>query len=139
MLKTFLLGCSSVVALVVLPRPEDACRLHGSTLLGAKDAFHLNASLHIESPTVVANPIVIWDFVDAVAFLVYGYVAIAAKYDQIFVLVVSIVADGTLGVLLDNEATLVRAQRVVPVDVHAMRGHLVITARRKLLKNSLVV
>lgn len=102
MLEALLLRCGSVVALVVLPGPEDARGLHGSSLLGAEDALHHYASLHIERPAVVADPVVVWNFVDAIAFLVYRYVAIAAKNDKIFVLVVSVVADGTLGVLLDD-------------------------------------
>ena len=139
MLEALLLGCSMVIALVVLPCPEDACRLHGPTLLGTKNAFHHDASPHIESPTVVTDPIIIWDFIDAIAFLVYRYVAHTTKNNEIFVLVVSIVADSALSVLLNNEATFMRAQRIVPVDIHAVCSQLIIVTHCKFLQNSFVI
>jgi len=48
---------------------------------------------------------------------VHGDVASSAKYNQVLVLVVPIVADGALGVLLHDEAPLVRAERVVTLYV----------------------
>lgn len=39
------------------------------------------------------------------------YVAIATEHDEVFVLVIAVVTDGTLGVFLHNEAPLVSAKR----------------------------
>lgn len=38
----------------------------------------------------------------------HGYVAHAAKDNQVFVLIVAVVADGALCILLDDQASLVR-------------------------------
>ena len=110
MLQTFLLLSGSVVAHVVLIGAEDAGRLHGATTLWAQDALDHDAAAHVEGPAIVADPVVIGDFVDAVAALVNRNVACPAEDDQVFVLVVTVIADGALSVFLDDEAALVGAQ-----------------------------
>ena len=122
MLQTFLLLSGSVVAHVVLIGAEDAGRLHGATTLWAQDALDHDAAAHVEGPAIVADPVVVGDFVDAVAALVHRNVASPAEDDQVFVLVVTVVADGALSVFLDDKAALVGAQRVVALDVEAVRA-----------------
>ena len=50
-----------------------------------------------------------------------GDIASSTEDDQIFVLIVAIVADGALSVLLHDQAALMGAQRVVPLDVKPVR------------------
>ena len=122
MLQAFFLLSSSVVAHVVLIGAEDAGRLHRATTLRAKDALDHDAAAHVKGPAIVTDPVVVRYFVDAVAALVHWNVASPAEDNQVFVLVVTVVADGTLSVLLDDKASLVGAQRVVALDVEAVRA-----------------
>lgn len=65
---------------------------------------------HSKTTTVVANPIILWHFINPIAFLVNRDIAHTAKNNQIFVFVVAIVADGALCILLNNKSSLVSAQ-----------------------------
>ena len=91
-------------------RPEQVCGLHGTSTLRAKDAFDHDASPQVECPAIVAEPFIVGDLVDAIASLMYGYIASSTKDNEVLILVVSIVADCALSVLLHNQASLVRAQ-----------------------------
>ena len=108
MLQSFLLLRSRAIVHVVLKRAEDACRLHRTTALRAEDALDHDAAAHIEGPAVVANPVIVGDFIYAVAALVHRDVASSTEDNEVLVFIVAIVADGALGVLLHNEAALVR-------------------------------
>ena len=140
MLQAFFLLSSSVVAHVVLIGAEDASRLHGATTLRAQDTLDHDAPAHVESPAIVADPVVIGDFVDAVATLVHRNIACPAEDDQVLVLVVTVVANGALSVFLHDKATLVGAQRVVALDVEAIRATVrVICPLCELLQDPLVI
>lgn len=117
MLKAFLFLRCRVVVHVVLKGAEDARRLHCSAPLRTKDALHHNASPHIEHLAIVADPVVVWDLVDSVAPLVHWNVASSTEDYEVLIFVIAIVANGTLGVLLHDQASLVGTQRVVPLDV----------------------
>ena len=95
----------------------------------------------MEGPAVIADPVVIWDLVDTVAPLMHWYIASSTKEDQVFVLVVAVVADGALSVFLDDEAPLVCAERVVALDVETVRTFTVgvVGPLGELLKNALVI
>lgn len=130
-----------MVVHVVLKSAEDAGRLHCTTSLGAEDALDHDSTAHVEGPAVVADPVVVWDFIYTVTPLVNWDVASSTKDNQIFVLVVSVVADRALGVLLDHETSLVRAQRVVPLNVEPVWAIAVwvVSSLCKLLQNAFVV
>lgn len=105
---------------VVLISPKDTCWLHSSTSLGAKNAFDHDASAHVESPAIIADPVVVRNLVYAVTPLVNRDIASTAKDNKILVLVVSIVANGALGVFLDNQPSLMCTQRVVSLYIKAI-------------------
>ena len=94
----------------VLICAEYARGLHRSSLLRAQDALDHDATAHVESPAIVANPIVVRNLIDAVAPLMNRDVASSTKDNQVLILIIPIIADGTLCVFLHNEASLVRAQ-----------------------------
>jgi len=122
----------------VLLSRENASRLHGTSPLGAKNALHLNSSLQVEGKAVVANPIDFRNFINTIAFLMNRNVAIATEHDEVFVLVIAVVADGTLGVFLHNEAPLVSAKRGESVVKDSI-GFLILVACLQLLQNLGVV
>ena len=95
---------------VVLMGAEYARGLHRSSLLRAQDALDHYATAHVESPAIVADPIVVRNLIDAVAPLMNRDVASSTKDNQVFILIIPIVADGTLSIFLHNEASLVRTQ-----------------------------
>ena len=101
----------------VLVSPENVGWLHSSTPFGAQDAFDHNASAQVKSSAVVANPVIVWYFINTITSLMYRNVTSSTKDNQVFVLVIAIVADGTLGVFLDDKATPVRTERVVALNV----------------------
>ena len=70
-----------------------------------------------------------------------GDIASSAKDNQVFVLVVAVVADGALGVFLDDKATLVGTERVVALDVETVRpiAVWVVAPLFKLLQDALVI
>ena len=130
-----------MVAHVLLMSAEYACGLHCAASLGTEDALDHDSSPHVKGPTVVANPIIVRNFVDTIASLVHRDVASSTKDNEIFILVISVVTDSTLSVLLDNQATLVRTERIVSLDVEAV-GSLavrVVGTLRQLLQNALVI
>lgn len=90
---------------------KNACRLHCSSAFRAQDAFHLDSSFEVERQAVVADPVDLRDLVDPVTLLVYRDVAVATENNQVLVFVITIVANGTLSVLLHHQASLVRTQR----------------------------
>ena len=102
MVQSLFLESRLVVAHVLLLSAEYASWLHGAASLWAEKALDHYSSAHVESPTVVANPIVVWNFINSIASLVHRNVASSTKYNQILVFVVAVVADGTLGVLLNH-------------------------------------
>lgn len=117
MVKTFLLLSGRVVVHEVLVSPENVGWLHSSTPLRTQDAFNHNASTQVKSSAVVANPVIVWYFINTITSLMNRNVTSSAKDNQVFILVITIVADGTLGVFLDDKATLVGTQRVVTLNV----------------------
>lgn len=54
---------------------------------------------------VVADPICLWYFVNTIALLMNRNVTYAAEYNKILVLIVTIVANCTLGILLYNQTS----------------------------------
>ena len=91
----------------VLVGPEYTGGFHGTTSLWTQNTLHHDPSFHVEGPAIIANPVVDRDLVYAIASLVDRDVAISAEYYQILVFVIAIVADSTLGILLDYEASFV--------------------------------
>lgn len=99
---------------------EDACWLHGTTALRTKDALDHDAATHVESPAIVADPIIVGNFIDSIAPLVNWNVASSTEDDEIFVLIITVVTDGALGVFLHYKAALVCTQRVVSLNIEAV-------------------
>jgi len=117
MVESFLfLGCS-VVPHEVFVSAEDAGGFHGAAALGTQYAPGHDASRHVKGTAVVADPVVVRNLVDAIAFLVHWYIASSAEDNLVLVLVVAVVADGALRVLLNDKAALVGAEGVVALDV----------------------
>lgn len=104
----------------VLIRAENARGLHRTAALRAQDALDHDAPTHVERPAIVANPVVVGNFVDTIAPLVHWNIASSTKDDQVLILVVAVVADGTLGVFLDDKASLMGTKRVVSLDIEAV-------------------
>ena len=52
----------------------------------------------------------------------HWYIASTAEDNQVFVLVVAVVADRALCILLHDESPLVRTERVVSLDVEAVQA-----------------
>ena len=98
----------------VLIRSEYTCGLHSTSSFRTKNTLHHNASPHIEGPAVVTDPVIHRYLIDSIALLVDWDVAVAAEDNQVLIFVVSIITDGTLGIFLDHQASLVGAQRVEP-------------------------
>ena len=86
-----------------------------------EDALDHDAAAEVKGPAIVAKPFILGNLVNAIASLVDGDIASSTEDDQIFVLIVAIVADGALSVLLHDQAALMGAQRVVPLDVKPVR------------------
>ena len=95
---------------VVLMGAEYARRLHRSAFFRAQDALDHDATAHVESPAIVADPIVVRNLIYTVAPLMNRNVASSTKDNQVFILIIPIVADGTLSIFLHNKASLMRAQ-----------------------------
>ena len=66
-------------------------------------------------------------------------IASSTKHNQVLVLVVAVVADGALRVLLDDEAALMSAQRVVALNVESVGAVWIIASFCQLLQNTLVI
>ena len=120
MVEAFLLLSRCVVPHEVLIRAEDACGLHCAAALRAQDALDHDAATHVERPAIVANPVVVGNFVDTIAPLVHWNIASSTKDDKVLILVVAVVADGTLGIFLDDKASLMGTERVVSLDIEAV-------------------
>jgi hypothetical protein len=120
MLQAFLFLRGCVIIHVVLICSKDAGWLHSTSSLGAKYAFDHNTSAHVKRPTIVADPVVIRNLVYAVAPLVNRDIAGTTEDDKVLVLVVSVVANGTLGVFLHYESSLMRTKRVVSLNIEAV-------------------
>jgi len=99
-----------VVPHELLISAEDASGLHGSATLRTKNALNHDAAAHIESPAIVADPVIVRYFVDAIASLMDRNVASSTKDDEILILIVTVVADGALGIFLYDKASLVRTK-----------------------------
>jgi hypothetical protein len=107
MLQALLLLRRCVVIHVVLVRPKDASWLHSSAALGAENTLDHDASTHVKRPAIITDPVVVWNLVNAVAPLVNWDIASTAEDNKVLILIVPVVADGTLGILLHYEPSLV--------------------------------
>ena len=58
---------------------ENIRWLHSSAPLGTQNAFHHNASAQVKSTTIVANPIVVGNFINAITSLMHRNVASSTK------------------------------------------------------------
>lgn len=135
--EAFFLCCCIVVPLVVLELSKDAGRFHGTTALWAQETLDLKPALEGKAAAVVADPVLLWNFVDSIALLVDGDVAATAEDYEVFVFVVAIVANCTLSVVLHGETTLVSRQlRVARV---LCQVSLVFATVLQLLQNELVI
>lgn len=140
MLQTLLFLSRCVVVHEVLVSAEDAGRLHRAASLWAQDALDHDTSAHVERVAVVAQPVLFRNFVYTVASLMDRDIASSAEDNQVFVLVVAVVADGALGVFLDDKATLVGTEGVVALDVEAVWPSIrVISPLFELLQDPLVI
>jgi hypothetical protein len=90
---------------------KNTSRLHRTTSLRAQQASDLDPPLEVKRHTVVADPINLRYFVDSIAFLMNRYVAVATENNQVLILIISVVANCTLSVFLDNKTSLVSTQR----------------------------
>lgn len=72
---------------------EDICGFHGSSLLAAEKTLDHESLLHAEDVAIVANPVSLRQLVNAIASLMDGDVAVAAKHNQVLVFIVPVVAD----------------------------------------------
>jgi hypothetical protein len=105
--ESLFLSGSDVVPLVMLIRTKHTCRLHGSSTFGAENASDLYAAFECQAAAVVADPIILWHHINSIAPLVHWDIAHTTEHDQIFVLIVTIIADCALCIFLHNEASLV--------------------------------
>lgn len=62
----------------------------------------METPLESETRAVVADPVGVGNLINTVTLLVNWDVARTAEDDQVFVLVIAVVADGTLGVFLNG-------------------------------------
>ena len=138
MLEPFLLCRCVVVELIVLRSPEDARGLHSTAPFGAEDTLDHDSSVHLEELAVVANPILLWKLIDAVALLMDRNIADVTENDEVLVLIVTVVADGALGVVLHHQAPLGSAEGVVAVEIQSFRGSNFFVAGLQLLQYSSV-
>ena len=119
MLEALLLLCRRVITHEVLVGSEQVGRLHSTASLRAQDAFHHYAPTQIESPAIVADPVVVGNFINTITPLMYRDIASSTKDNQVLIFIVAIIANCTLGVLLDHKSTLVSTERVVALKVKA--------------------
>jgi hypothetical protein len=94
-------------------RGKNTCGLHSAASFWTEEALDLQTSLQRKAAAIVADPVVVRNFVDAVTFLVHGNIAISAEHNQVFILIIAIIADGALSVFLNDEASLVGRQLLV--------------------------
>lgn len=120
---------------------KEVGRLHRTASLRAQEALDHDSTTQIESPTIVADPVVVRNFINSIATLVDRYIASSTENNQVFVFVVAIIAYCTLRILLNYKSTLVGTQRVVALKVKAVEAVAirVIISFCKLLKNTLVI
>lgn len=70
----------------------------------------MDSSSKCKTTTIVTNPIILRYFIDSVALLVNRYIAHTTKHYQVFIFVVSIIANGALSVFLNNKTAFMGAQ-----------------------------
>ena len=66
-------------------------------------------------------------------------IASSTKHNQVLVFVIAVITDGALGVLLDDKAALMRAQRVVALNIESVGAVWIIASFCQLLQNTLVI
>jgi hypothetical protein len=64
-----------MVSLVVVIRTKNTGGLHGASTLRTQNTSDLQTSSKCKTAAVIANPIILWDFVNTITFLVDRYIA----------------------------------------------------------------
>ena len=93
-----------IVLSEILGRCEDVCGLHSPAPLRTKEALDREAPLKAEHLAVVTNPVAFGQLLNAIARLMHWYIAVPAEHNHVFILIVSVVAYGALGVVLGHDS-----------------------------------
>lgn len=88
-------------------RGKNGSWFHRTTSFWTKKTFYLKTSLHSKALAVVAYPVGVRNFVNSITLLMDRNIATATKHYQVFVFIVTIVANCALSIFLHNQATLV--------------------------------
>lgn len=99
-----------LVLIVLVIRLEQIGRLHGSALLRAQEALDHAASAEAEDRAVVADPIEVWDALEAVALLVHRHRAPAAKHNLVVIFIVANPADRAALIVLSHVGSMLVVQ-----------------------------
>lgn len=90
-------------------RSANVRRLHGSSLFGAQQATYHETSFKTKQCAIVADPVFLGELLNPIAALMNRYIAVSAKHNHVFILVVTTITYDTLSIFLGSNGTIVSA------------------------------
>lgn len=90
-------------------RSANVRRLHGSSLFGAQQATYHETSFKTKQCAIIADPVFLGELLNPIAALMNRYIAVSAKHNHVFILVVTTITYDTLSIFLGSNGTIVSA------------------------------
>jgi hypothetical protein len=92
----------SIVLFILLLAPKYVSRFQRPSLFGTQLALNHEAFSKAKDPAGIADPVLFREGFNAIAALMDWNAAVATEDYEVFILIVTIVANGTLGILLSH-------------------------------------
>jgi len=112
--QTFFLRSCCIIFLVVLLSRKYWCWLHSTTFFWAKKTFNLQPTLHAKATTIIADPICFGRIIYSITLLMNWDIAGSTKNNQIFIFIITIIANCTLSIFLHCKSSFVWWQLTIP-------------------------